>query len=120
WLAELGDVYQDLELTAEALACYLQARDLDPGRRRYTDKAGAAILSLRGQKEAISFWEEESAKDPEWSRPHFIRAKLLLADGRTAEAKREIGQAVTLKPGYRDYAKWQVRIENILYREESP
>ncbi len=120
WLAELGDVYQDLDLTAEALACYLQARDLDPASRRYPEKAGAAILALRGPEEALSFWEEASAGDPGWARPHFVRATLLLAAGRTAEAQREIDRAVFLHPGNRDYAKWQVRIENIHRREESP
>ncbi len=116
WLVELGDIHRELDRLEEALELYLRARGLAPARRDYSDRAGAAILSLRGAREAIDFWGMAALEDPGWSRPYFLRARLFLEDGQPEAAESEIDRALSRAPDNRHYLNLKARIENIRSR----
>ncbi len=119
WWAEMGDLLRTLDMLEEALDAYLQARDLEPGRRGYSEKVGTVIFSLKGPAAAIAFWGEVSTLDEGWSRPHYLRARLFLEEGKPEPAEKEIAQALAREPGNRHYSKLKARIEALLLREGS-
>lgn len=119
WLAELGDILKELDQLEEARDYFLRARELEPGRRRYSEKAGATISVLEGPAAAIAFWREVSAGDPGWSRPYFLRARLLREAGRPEEAVREIDRALALDPDNRHYINLKTGLEANLSRKDA-
>ena len=116
WLVELGDIHRECDRVEEALELYLRARGLAPARRDYSDRAGAAILALRGVREAIDFWWLVAGEDPGWPRPYFLRARLFLEDGQPEAAEKEIGRALSRAPDNRHYLNLKARIERIRSR----
>ncbi len=110
WLVEWGDVLMELNRPEEALGLYLRACDLAPERRKYYLHAGRAVLSFQGPLKAVSFWRGVTEKFPDWSRPAFLRAGLLLELGRTGAAADEIDRALKLEPGNPQYLKLKARL----------
>ncbi len=82
----LGNVYLDVELYAQAVEYYKKVLESNPNSARVHEKLGRAYYNLKDKTAALSEFNEAIKIDSSFSNPHFMIAKIVDEMGENSHA----------------------------------
>jgi tetratricopeptide (TPR) repeat protein len=94
----LGNAYRAAGHTAEALAAYEQAVELDPQQALYFDSLGDLYALLERDEEAVAAYQQAVKLDPNFALSHNSLGRVFSRLGRADEAIAAYQQVISLNP----------------------